>query len=153
MKVVINRCFGGFSLSAAAVKRLAELQHRPCYFFRDNGSGTGFVPAKLEDIGRGYFYAWDIPNPNEFFRSGPDYNRLSPEEREEQGRVSNRHYLTSRPENRSDPLLVQVVEELGEKAWGECAELKVIEIPDDVKYEVYDYDGKESIHQVHTSWY
>jgi hypothetical protein len=33
MKIAINVSFGGFSLSRAGVKRLAELQGRPCYFF------------------------------------------------------------------------------------------------------------------------
>lgn len=33
MKVVINACFGGFSLSALATKRYFELKGRPCYFF------------------------------------------------------------------------------------------------------------------------
>ena len=53
---------------------------------------------------------------------------------------------------RDDPSLVQVVEELGEQSWGDYAELKVVEIPDDVEWTIEDYDGMESIHEVHRSW-
>ena len=44
---------------------------------------------------------------------------------------------------RDDPRLIQVVEELREKANGPYAELKVIEIPDGVPWEIDDYDGYE----------
>jgi hypothetical protein len=54
--------------------------------------------------------------------------------------------------NRSDPILVRVVEEMGSKANGNFAELKVVEIPDGVQYEIDEYDGMESIHEVHRSW-
>lgn len=33
-KVVINKCFGGFSISKKAVKMLAEMEGRKCYFFK-----------------------------------------------------------------------------------------------------------------------
>jgi len=54
---------------------------------------------------------------------------------------------------RNDPILVQAVEELGtEKASGKYASLKIVEIPDDIEYEIDDYDGRESIHETHRSW-
>lgn len=34
MKVVINKCFGGFGLSPLGKKRLAELQGRKCFFYK-----------------------------------------------------------------------------------------------------------------------
>ena len=51
--------------------------------------------------------------------------------------------------NRGDPALVSVVETLGsEKASGEYAELKVVEIPDGVEdWYITDYDGNETIHE------
>ena len=49
-------------------------------------------------------------------------------------------------------MLVDVVERLGKKANGESAELKVVEIPDGVEYEIDEYDGVESIHEKHRSW-
>jgi len=53
---------------------------------------------------------------------------------------------------RDDPILVQVVEELGEKADGRYAQLKIVEIPDDVKWVLQEYDGRESIHEEHRVW-
>ena len=53
---------------------------------------------------------------------------------------------------RDDPILVEIVEQLGEAA-GHCfAELKVVEIPDDVEWEIGDYDGKELIAEKHRTW-
>lgn len=44
---------------------------------------------------------------------------------------------------RHDPRLVQVVEELGEGASGECADLKIAEV--DGRYRIDEYDGKETV--------
>ena len=49
--------------------------------------------------------------------------------------------------------LVVLVEEMGEAANGGFTKLKVVEIPDDVEYNIYDYDGMETIHEKHRSWY
>ena len=54
--------------------------------------------------------------------------------------------------DRNDPILVAVVKELGEKANGEFAKLKVVEIPDDVIWEIHGYDGKEWIAEKHKTW-
>jgi len=54
---------------------------------------------------------------------------------------------------RDDPILIQVVEELGEKANGMCASLKIVEIPDDVDWEISEYDGNEHVAQKHQTWY
>jgi len=54
---------------------------------------------------------------------------------------------------RDDPHLIQTIEELGEaSASGPLAELKIVEIPDDVQWEIHDYDGMESIHEKHRVW-
>ena len=53
---------------------------------------------------------------------------------------------------RDDIDLVAVVEELGEEANGKFSELEVVEIPDSVKWEIDNYDGIETIHEVHRSW-
>lgn len=57
-KVAINVCFGGFSLSAKAVKRIAELQGKECYFFEtDFGAGeTKYTPISLEDCQNTLFW-------------------------------------------------------------------------------------------------
>lgn len=53
---------------------------------------------------------------------------------------------------RNDPLLVQVVEELGEMANGSYAKLKVVEIPDDIEWTIEDYDGDEWVAEAHRRW-
>ena len=55
--------------------------------------------------------------------------------------------------NRSDPLLVELVEELGSKCWGDFAQLKIVEIPEDVEWEIIEYDGIEYIAEQHRKWY
>lgn len=47
---------------------------------------------------------------------------------------------------RTDPDLISVVEELGEKANGAYAEIKIVEIPDKATdWHINKFDGKESI--------
>ena len=53
---------------------------------------------------------------------------------------------------RNDPILVEIVEQLGEAADGDYAELKVIEIPDDVQWQIEEYDGNEWIAERHRTW-
>lgn len=55
--------------------------------------------------------------------------------------------------DRDDPDLIEVVEELGvEEASGKLAELKIVEVPDDVDWEVKEYDGKEWVAEKHRTW-
>jgi hypothetical protein len=49
-------------------------------------------------------------------------------------------------------VLIQVVEELGEKASGRFADLKVVEIPDDVEWQIDEYDGLEWVSERHRTW-
>jgi hypothetical protein len=140
MKVVINDCYGGFSLSAAAMKRYLELQGRECYFF-DNGEPLDFktLRPRTQEQAEACFlwHAYDIPNPQEI------------EDRDT-------HYISDRDIERNDPLLIQVVEEMGADhctgASGACAHLKIIEIPDDVEWEIKEYDGTEWVAEVHRTW-
>ena len=48
--------------------------------------------------------------------------------------------------------VIECVETLGEKANGQFASLKIEEIPDDVEWYIDDYDGIETIHEVHDKW-
>jgi hypothetical protein len=89
MKIVINRCYGGFGLSEVALTRYK------------NESGRD-VPY------------YGIP--------------------------------------RDDPILVSIVEELGEDAWGQFAKLKVVDIPDDVEWHIGEYDGIEWVAENHRTW-
>jgi hypothetical protein len=49
--------------------------------------------------------------------------------------------------------LIEVIEELGDAANGDCAELAIVEIPDDVEWEISEYDGREHVAEKHRTWY
>jgi len=54
---------------------------------------------------------------------------------------------------RTNPLLIQVIEELGSiLASGDCGKVKVIEIPDGVKFVIREFDGYEQVHECHRCW-
>ncbi len=61
-------------------------------------------------------------------------------------------YFNEMLENRSDKDLVAVVEEMGAKANGQYSFLKVVEIPDDVEWNVQEYDGNEWVAEKHRIW-
>lgn len=63
------------------------------------------------------------------------------------------YYLSYYDIKRDDPILVQVVEEMGEEANGHYSSLKVVEIPDDVEWILQEYDGAEHIAEAHRRWY
>lgn len=62
------------------------------------------------------------------------------------------HYFYCNNLERTDPLLIQTVEALGQKASGRFADLQVVEIPDGIEWHLDEYDGIESIHENHRSW-
>lgn len=47
--------------------------------------------------------------------------------------------------DRADPVLVEVVEKLGDKANGRCAKLRIEDIPEGTLYRITEYDGYEDI--------
>lgn len=53
---------------------------------------------------------------------------------------------------REDQTLVQVVAELGPVANGHCAELKIVEIPSEIQWEIEKTNGVEHVSEVHRQW-
>lgn len=54
---------------------------------------------------------------------------------------------------RQDPRLIAAIEKVGEdKASGELAKVRVVEIPDGIEWEIDEYDGIETIREKHRSW-
>jgi len=115
---------------------LCKLQKRKCHIFRQEFKGTKRVytpiTAAKADLGRHYWAAFDVVKPTQ--------------------KSWGKHYITNRPDDRADPLLVKVVEKLGRAASGTHAELKIVEIPEGMQYQIEDYDGMETIHEKHRSW-
>ncbi len=53
---------------------------------------------------------------------------------------------------RNDPILVSIVEQLGELANGEYAHLKIVDIPEDISWFIHEYDGMEYVAESHRTW-
>ena len=134
MKILINTCFGGYNLSHEAMLRYAELK------------GIAVYPENT--LGGLYTY-WLVPADKRVKQT--NFYAMSQKERE----ASNALYAKQTLDNRgfrTDPTMIQVVEELGDKANGRCAELKIVEIPDGMAYTIEEYDGMEHIAEVHRTW-
>jgi hypothetical protein len=129
MKIIINRCYGGYGLSEKAVMMYAKLKGLTLYTEVD-----------------GYF-------PNYYTIPVDQYKKMEKAVKNRDYRELNKYsFYPPGDIDRSDPLLVQVVEELGKEANGNFAELKIIDIPDDLEYEIDEYDGIETIREGHRSW-
>ena len=103
-KVAYNGCFGGFSLSRAAILRAREISGDPKW-------GGAHIKGDVWDDGKpvdqDYGHIDDVP--------------------------------------RHDPVLIQVIEELGEMANGSCASLCIENVPEGTQYRIDEYDGNERV--------
>lgn len=149
MKIVINDCFGGFSLSAKALARWAELQGKKAYFFELSFTCEN-RPLTLEEAQKNNFLfaAYTVPNPQDYKLDERDADGLFKSANERAEKIS----LQIRTEDRANPLLVQVVEELKEEANGRFAKLKIVEIPDGIDWVIEEYDGSEYVAETHRTW-
>jgi len=101
MKILLNKCFGGFGLTKAVFKELGI-----------DWDGHGFM--ENEDMG-----------------------------------IESNDYMAYRYDER----LIAAVEKVGLKeSTASLAELRIVEIPDGIDFEFDEYDGIESVHEVHASW-
>lgn len=155
MKIVINKCYGGFGLSPLAVKTIAKRQGKSCFFFTHNYNDEGNEYMPVTGLPEGLFWtAFSVPNPDEVLISQKTWHKMTQEEKEKSNALYESIELDSRydRENRSNPLLVSVVEELGSAADGSCADLAIVEIPDGTEYTIEEYDGLEHVAEAHRTW-
>ena len=54
--------------------------------------------------------------------------------------------------DRSNYLLIEAVKKLKKKANGIDADLRIVEIPDDVQWHIAEYDGYEHVAEDHRTW-
>ena len=64
--------------------------------------------------------------------------------------LSNKEYV-NREVSRSDPFLIEAIQK-AKNPNGICADITIVEIPDDVKWQIEEYDGSEWIAEVHRTW-
>ncbi len=120
MKVAINTCFGGFSLSDAAFEKLLERMGIEFEVVTNDGH-SGLLT---------HYYRKGMVGKNDAYLSQYDFNR-----------------------DRSDADLIAVIEEMGAAAAsGKYAEIKIVEIPDGVEFEIDEYDGVEHVAEKHRTW-
>lgn len=134
MKIVINARFGGFSLSYEGVMLYAKLKGIKLYAFHN---------PDIKDWHK--YERWDGEGEIPFC---VHYNKLP----KWSGKDHEKNCFSDRDIERDDPALIEVVEKLGDKASGKCAELKIVEIPDGTDWVIDEYDGNEHIDEVHKSW-
>jgi len=138
MKVVINDSCGGFGLSGKATHWIAARLGVPCYFYASSydrvmGRKYTLLSGYPEETDAHFWIASSTNNPDEI-----DYKT---------------NVLEYYELPRHDPVLIAVVEALGEEANGDC-QLKVVDIPDGVDYIIQSGDdGSEWIAEKHRTWY
>lgn len=137
MKVVVNKCFGGFGLSPIAIKEYLKLKGKDCFFYKKDYSSKMLNRVPISEASN-----YDISLTKDYGASiKEDWKSFEAD------------YFYYRDIERTDPDLISVIELLGYKeASGQLSSLSIVEIPNDVKWEIDDYDGMESIHEVHRSW-
>lgn len=118
-KIVINSCYGGFRLSEGGMRRYAELKGLPFYVWKD--------PKYSSNMFKHYFTA----DPTGMEKISNEFWK--------------KHNLDDTNIDRTDPALVQVVEELGKTVNGMCAKLTIVDLPAGTLYRIDEYDGYESI--------
>lgn len=133
MKIVINTSFGGFGLSDDAFELYLKKKKQEFYAYKDRFGHTDYyvVPKEKYDLFK-----------DKWHKEDGDYRRIN----------EKNWFLSYYDIERDDPILIEVIEEMGENANGRCADLRIVEIPDGIEWEIDEYDGKETIDEKHRSW-
>lgn len=139
MKVAINKCHGVFGLSPEAIRLYCKKAGMSCYFFeityKSEASKYELVFEPTENpTGILRWRAFTVSNPKDH----KDPYKYRFDDYFENDRV-NKH-------------LIETIEELGPKANGPFAELKIVEVPDDVKWHIGEFDGTEWVAENHRKW-
>ena len=141
MKMVINRCYGEFGLSIKALKRYVELKGMTPYFYEEDFDRK--ICYKVNDIDKPFDFICITKNLGDKIKSKDFWNFI---------KNNKDKYIYDKNIPRNDKYLIKAIEEIGlEESSEYCANLKIIEIPDEIKWKIDYYDGMESIKEVHRS--
>lgn len=143
MKIAVNKCFGGFGLSKEAQALYMEKKYGVdnTYYYETNG-WSGKKSTKEDFIKQcdSHYISITTTDCGEEF---DDYRKFNV--------VWFDDYNDS-IEFRSDPVLIKVLEELGDEANGHFAEIEIVDVPDDANVYIDYYDGLERVREKHRSW-
>jgi hypothetical protein len=140
MKIVINKCYGGFGLSEAAMMRYAKKKGFRLYKEDHSLSPTYW---KIKEIPK-------RPNRDDY-KTYEDYANSN--ELKSYNEKYDKYVVYYGDLERTDPTLIETIEELGEEICsGSFARLKIVEIPYGTEWHMTEYDGIETIRGNHKSW-
>ena len=138
MKIILNKCYGGFDVSKEAYMLYAKKKGLSLYQYASdftNFKKCIYKKTNDETLFKDYFIK-DMGDNIEI--SNEDYKK---------------YHLYLDDEYRQDPILIEVVEELKDKASGRFGDLEVVEIPDNCYYKIDEYDGIETIYYSNSEIY
>lgn len=133
-KVILNKCFGGFTPSRKAYELYAKKKGLELYLYElhINNQKTSYHKVNKSDSIFTMYLTKDYGNVVDS--------------------INNKDRLYLDDSHREDATLIEVVEELGYEASSNTSLLKIVEIPDDLDYVIDDYDGIETLHQRVQEW-
>ena len=141
--VVINKQHGGFGLSSEGIERYLELKGLKFYKKYNDHQKHGFTRPTY----------WLVPENQQLQEPDAEtWYSMTLAERQRHNQLYDRQTFNDRDLDRDDPILVQVIQELGNTASGHHAELKIVEIPADVEWQIEEYDGLEWVAEKHRTW-
>lgn len=141
-RVVINDQHGGFGLSNEAVLRYMEILGTPVW----NEYDEKWPSLNLVTY-------WLVPPGDGRVEAEPEnWSKMPLAERQAHNALYGQQVFNPRDIVRDDPVLVRVVKELGSKANGNHASLKIVDVPAEVDWEIEEYDGAEWVAEKHRTW-
>jgi len=130
-KIVYNTCFGGFGLSNLALKEYAKLKGIELFFYKND-----YLYSEDKKGVNRYTKQENITEDSRLDAFTKDYGDVFYDKYEE----GTFYY----PDIQRDDIdLIAIVEKLGEKANGSCANLQIAEV--EGKWRIDEYDGNESV--------
>lgn len=147
MKVAINGCFGGYGLSARAIVEIAKRKGIKLYMYTRDCEGAGLY---FEDYKRIDYFDSQLSVTYTTVDNGESVSRNDIHDTYDDWMMDIDNITGEW--SRTDPDVIAVIEELGDEASDDYSAVYVVEIPDDVKFTIDSYDGRETIEEVHRSW-